>query len=402
MIYIDLLERMSLMIMSIYVFSQSFLAGNLIKKDVKIKDKIITILYFSIISIMGTYIGVSINNPYAIANIRNIGALTAGYVGGSEIGIIVGIISAVDRFFLRGFTAVPCALSTVAAGVIGGLFNKYSKRRNAAAYGFLAAVLSECLETGLILAIAKPFNKALELEKVIAFPMMLMNSIGVTIFVIIIQNIKEKYRYKKIEQFAEKSKFQILKAQIHPHFLFNSLNTVASLCRTNPMKARDVIINLSDYFRKTIDSNNDFVELRDEIDTVNNYLFIEKARFGDRIISTIEIPEDIMDMKVPPFIIQPLVENSVKHGLFKKMNGGSVTVKALKAKDSVKFFINDDGIGMSKEKVSMLKNNCSGIGIKIVDERLRLFYGKSSKLDIESTEGKGTSISFCIPVSLGR
>lgn len=144
----------------------------------------------------------------------------------------------------------------------------------------------------------------------------------------LLSNQIELYKLNKLAKEASTAEFRALRAQIEPHFLFNALNTIASFCRTNPLKARELIIDLSNYFRQTLKRQEDFVYLKDEIEFIQSYLSIETARFGDRLRLIIDVPEEMMDKKVPVFVLQPIVENAVKHGILPKPEGGEVYLKA--------------------------------------------------------------------------
>ncbi|MTK13430.1 MAG: histidine kinase [Clostridiaceae bacterium] len=540
MIYIQLLERMALIALAAYIYNQSHIFKNLIKDELKVRDKIGMIIFFSVLSIIGTYTGVNLE-PYAIANTRPIGAIVAGYVGGPVVGVAVGLITGTHRFLLGGFTGLACGIATVVEGIVGALARKYSKDGAfSAKSAFLGAVVAESLQMLILLIFSRPLEDAVELVKFIALPMILINSFGVIIFINIIQNARNEYnrigaikaqevlniakrtmghmrkglseetaksvaeiiceisnikgvfigdkkglltycgekisedelkhnlevyyecpdysvikftsnnkqvffvcvpflvsnvgfegvlglkvkseksidsyfwefakelsdllstqielhKLNKLAEEASVAEFKALRAQIEPHFLFNALNTIASFCRTNPVRARELIIDLSNYFRQTLKRAEDFVLLKDEVEFLQSYLSIEKARFGERLKLIIDIPEDMMNIKMPVFILQPIIENSIKHGILPKPEGGSVLVKASYIKDEVIFSIEDTGLGMEKEKLAEVTTMWPGIGLKNVNERLKLLYGEDHELNINTKLNYGTKVSFLIP-----
>lgn len=213
----------------------------------------------------------------------------------------------------------------------------------------------------------------------------------------------ELCKLNKMAQEASVAKFKALRAQIEPHFLFNALNTIASLCRTDPLKARGLIVDLSNYFRQTLKKQENFLPLRDEIEFIKSYLSIEQARFGERLKLVIDIPESLMNIEVPVFVIQPVIENAIKHGIQPKAEGGSVFLKASVYEDDNKknrilFSIKDTGIGMNYQKLKDIIDNSHGIGLKNVNDRLKLLYGEDCKINIKTSLNKGTKISFIIPV----
>lgn len=194
-----------------------------------------------------------------------------------------------------------------------------------------------------------------------------------------------------------------LQAQINPHFLFNSLNTIASLCRTAPQSARELLLDLAHYMRQNLDSSRGFIPLSDELSRVRSYLSIEQARFGERIRCQMDVDGEVMDWPIPPLIIQPLVENGVKHGILPREEGGTVRVAARREDGHLCVCIEDDGVGMPEERQSDLvaagglESTSKGIGLTNCNQRLVQIFGAEYALDITSSPGSGTRISFRLP-----
>ena len=194
-----------------------------------------------------------------------------------------------------------------------------------------------------------------------------------------------------------------LQAQINPHFLFNSLNTIASFCRTAPDRARELILDLSLYMRKNLDSSRGFIPLADELAQVNSYLAIEQARFGERIRVSLDVEPGCEDWPIPSLIIQPLVENAVKHGLRSKEDGGTVGLTIAKKNDALSVTVFDDGSGIPQDLLSSLlerrtiESQQGGIGLRNSHHRLEQIYGPDHGMRIMSAEDEGTFISFSIP-----
>lgn len=207
----------------------------------------------------------------------------------------------------------------------------------------------------------------------------------------------ELSKVNKLKILASNAEIKALQAQINPHFLFNSLNTITSFVRTNPDKARELIINLSAFLRYNIEESNGFVDIYKEIEQVQAYVAIEQARFGDNIKVNYDIDNNITLM-IPSLIIQPLVENSIKHGILESKGYGQVTVSVKKYNvDSVKVIIEDDGFGISDSVIEGIQFGTTSekkIGLANVDSRLKHLYGKG--LDIKSLNTKGTIISFIL------
>ncbi len=194
-----------------------------------------------------------------------------------------------------------------------------------------------------------------------------------------------------------------LQAQINPHFLFNSLNTIASFCRTAPTKARELILDLSLYMRKNLDSSRGFIRLEEELEQVNSYLTIEKARFGDRIRVSLNIEPGCEDWPIPPLIIQPLIENAIRHGISVKEDGGTVTLTAKQRDSLLEVTVEDDGAGMRGEVLksllarNLIESPVEGIGLRNSNQRLVQIYGPEYFMNIVSRENQGTRIFFRIP-----
>lgn len=200
----------------------------------------------------------------------------------------------------------------------------------------------------------------------------------------------------KLKELATKAEIKALQAQINPHFLFNALNTIISFLRFDPNSARELIINLSTYLRYNIEEASTFVSISKELEQVKAYVEIEKARFGDKLTVSYDIDENI-NIKIPSLIIQPLVENSIKHGILKGSGSGRVKIEVKKHNSiQAKVTIEDDGIGIPEEVIASIysgEDRGNKIGLSNVDSRLRYIFGNG--LLIESLN-VGTRISFII------
>ena len=187
----------------------------------------------------------------------------------------------------------------------------------------------------------------------------------------------------------------LLKSQINPHFLFNTLNSISMLVGTDKGKARKVIGELSDVFRYALESHEgQFVTLRNELEFIENYIRIQQVRFGDRLTYQKNVSADVMNMKIPPMILQPLVENAVKYGIAPKDEGGTIELTIKPSDKGILFRVSDDGLGINAKKV--LDGNSTGVGMENTDRRLKSIYGKSAKLNVTAGED-GYSVSFVVP-----
>lgn len=199
---------------------------------------------------------------------------------------------------------------------------------------------------------------------------------------------------ENLKTMAKEAELKALQTQINPHFLFNALHTTSFFVRKDPNKAREIIIDLSTYLRYNLENACKLVPLEMELEQVKAYFNIEKARFGDKISLNIDVDENVKDINIPSLIIQPLVENSIKHGLLKKREGGFVNIIAKKENKGCLITIEDNGIGIDQKIIDNLDDRIDkNIGLKNVHNRIKLIYGKG--LVVEKLE-TGTKISFYI------
>ena len=198
---------------------------------------------------------------------------------------------------------------------------------------------------------------------------------------------------------AMNNELAFLQEQIKPHFLYNAINTMVSFCYTDSDKAAKLLVNFSKYLRLVFDIDHKLmkVPLEREIETIKAYVEIEKARFGELIDVKYDIDPELLRMEIPPFCLQPLVENAIKHGLCKKAGGGTVLISAKRTEEAVIINVSDTGAGMPAEKLDALRSTESaneGVGFFNVSRRISRW--KGAQLDIQSTEGEGTTITIKI------
>ncbi len=208
-------------------------------------------------------------------------------------------------------------------------------------------------------------------------------------------NARIEHRLQEQEKLLLAAKIESLANQINPHFLFNTLASISSLIRTQPETARTLITKLSGLLRRLMRSTDHFVTLREELESVDEYLDIEVIRFGPQLTVFKHITPETLDVIVPSMILQPLVENSIKHGLARKVGGGRITIKAMARDGQTIIEVHDDGLGMSQERLEQALGG--GIGLSNVNERLRTIYGANYHLKLTSVPGEGTCASLEIP-----
>jgi len=204
-----------------------------------------------------------------------------------------------------------------------------------------------------------------------------------------------EHRLQEQEKLLLAAKLEALANQINPHFLFNTLTSISSLIRTQPETARVLITKLSGLLRRLLRSTDHFVTLREELEAIDEYLHIEVIRFGPQLKVVKQIHPATLDVIVPSLILQPLVENSIKHGLSPKVGGGRITITSRVRDGHAIIEVVDDGMGMSEERLAAALGG--GIGLSNVNERLRTIYGAHYELKVKSLPGAGTSVSLEIP-----
>ncbi len=530
----------------------------LAKKKRRLREQILLISFFSAFGIASTYMGVPVHG--AIANSRVVGVFVAGLVGGPLVGLFSGIIAGFHRWVIDigGFTAFACMTSTILEGLLGGLLRRRMQRvEEKWLFAMIGGASAEMMQMFIILLLVRPFDEALDLVSIIAMPMIVANSIGIGIFIAIIDGVKKEFdrvaanqaelvlaiasktlqyfrrgynektakataqivlentdlaavtftdrtailahagigsdthkagtplmqdicgkvlRQKKIlisdskdqadcleeecrlhsavivplsqkdefqkdevigtlklyreEKYAiktvdielakglgalfstqielskieeqmklvDQAELKALQAQINPHFLFNALNTIGSLIRTEPDKARVLIQHLSLFFRNSFQVDKEEVSIYKEIEHIRSYLEIEKARFGEKLHVDFSIPSTL-NCSIPPFLLQPIVENAVKHGIMVRRNGGKIKITAKADRRGTTITVRDNGVGIDKEQVAWLLRDDEMVNsaLKNINRRLTVKYGDSSGLFITSKPGSGTAVTVRIP-----
>ncbi|MCW2781179.1 MAG: signal transduction histidine kinase, LytS [Marmoricola sp.] len=191
-----------------------------------------------------------------------------------------------------------------------------------------------------------------------------------------------------------------LRAQISPHFVYNALNAIASFVRTDPDRARDLLVDFADFTRYSFQRHGEFTTLEEELRSIERYLVLEQARFGDRLAVTLRIAPEVLPVTIPVLSLQPLVENAVRHGLAQKAGTGRITILAEDFDREAVISVEDDGVGEDPERVRRaLAGDVSmdSIGLGNVDERLRSAFGDEYGLVVETAPGAGTKVTVRVP-----
>jgi two-component sensor histidine kinase len=215
------------------------------------------------------------------------------------------------------------------------------------------------------------------------------------------ERYSREIREQEFSKLAAEAELRALRAQINPHFLFNSLTAIGYLIQTAPEKAFETLMKLTQLLRRVLKTSGEFSTLGEEIELVKSYLEIEQARFEERLEIEIDVAEDLEKLAVPSFVLQPLVENAVKHGISKAKSGGRITISARledeKENSFLKLNVIDTGAGDKTNNI--LQNRQKGVGLNNIEQRLNNYYGDSAALIIENQNGDGMTAEIKIPMS---
>ena len=351
------------------------------------------------------------------------GAFLMGIVGGRMVGLLGGSMISLPAFGMHEWLSSPvAALVGLLAGVIR---NEMPEKEDIWRFGpFLWLNIPQSVwklvryrqvnwaMLPLFACAAFESGRILLVDAVRAHPGWLMAEYppipGLLILVVftsvicvgvpmkIWNNTRTEMNLEQNQQMLLRARMDALTSQINPHFLFNTLNTVSSLIRIDQDLARGVVLRLSKILRRLLRKHETFVALREELDFIDDYLGIEMIRFGsDKLQFFKEVDDATLDAFVPSMLLQPMVENAIKHGLAPRLEGGQIYVRAHLVDGRLALEIEDNGIGIPPDRLREVYGG--GIGISNVNERLRLLYGDQFKMNIRSQEGKGTVIHIEIP-----
>lgn len=539
------------------------------------------VLVFSLFGIISTHTGVIVNTEsvvtgswhtapvtedHAIANTRNVGVVMGGLLGGPFVGLGIGLIAGLHRLLLGGFTGLACALSTLVGGVVAGAISLRLRKKGislvAPKVAMCCGMAIEALQMLLILIFARPFAQAWELVQLIAIPMIVMNGLGIFIFVSIIKSVlDEKERIGAVQtqnalsiadqtlpffrqglgfqscvqaakmilrstqadaiaitdqrqvmahvgagsehhsaaqpvitevtkdvlktgrisvvrskeeihcqeatcplqgaivlplkvkgeiigtlklyftdarrlstieqelaeglaklfstqlelgeaerqsQLLREAELKALHAQVHPHFLFNALNTIRSFCRTDATQARKQLLHLATFLRSNLQTaNQKLIPIAKELEHVEAFFSLEQARYPGRFTLEMERASDFKHCLIPPFTLQPLVENAVYHGLKGKKQGGWVRIRFETQEKWLLIQVSDNGVGVAPELLGVLGKKVirsktgTGTALQNIQERLSGLFGADGHLRITSGSG-ATHITLQLPRIEGK
>ena len=362
-----------------------------------------------------------VGNAYRFADLSLEGAFLMGLLAGRVVGPIGGAIVTIPALMAHEWLAMPAAS---AAGLIGGLIRQAIPNKediwNFGPFTFLnipravvrmvrdtemswemlpllacmglelgRVTLASATKPKWLFAIDPQWNWWLVLTVIatlmaVAAPLKIWN------------NTRIEMNLEQHQRLLLKARMDALSSQINPHFLFNTLNTVSALIRFDPDSARGVVLKLSNILRRLLRKHETFVPLHEELQFIDDYLDIEVARFGRENLDIVkDVQELTLEKFIPSMLLQPIIENSLKHGLAPKLEGGKIQLRTSTRNGRLQIEIEDNGVGISEEKLPHVY--VEGIGLSNVRERLRVLYGTDFELNIQSKPGEGTLIRIEIP-----
>ena len=378
-------------------------------------------LWFSAIfaASVGTRVAI---RTYQAVDLGLEGSLLAGILGGYVTGLLSGVLISLPAMFNGEYLTMPLLAGL---GVLGGLIrdcapdteeiwrfspfidlNVYriwkNRRRAAFHFVFLGAILfAEFLRQTLGYFFSEGKNLFyLHPNWPGSHPFHTVAVYATTLFAVTLplkiwNNTRNEKKLEDQNRLLMQARLEALKSQIHPHFLFNTLNSVSSLIRADPGQARLMLVRLSCILRRLLRKHENFSPVREELAFIDDYLSIEMVRFGDKLRFEKQVEAEALEMLVPSMLLQPLVENSIKHGLSSRVEGGTIRLRVRPVEGRLHLRVEDDGVGIPESRLATLLEQ--GIGVSNINERLKVLFGTDFRMWIDSGTGRGTRIEIEIP-----
>ncbi len=396
----------------------------LMRESRTLNQRIVFATVLSVIFAMSSEVRIQSHGTYNAADLGLEGALLAGILGGYLTGLLAGIMISLPAIFAQEQLTLPLLAGV---GVLGGLlrdlaptpeeiwrfspfpdlniFRFFKETRNYRGTAFhllfgTGILVAEFLRSQLSVSIftQRPFGLWRKWpDHTLEFTAALYAAtiFAVTIPLKIWNNARNERKLEEQERLLVEARLAALTSQINPHFLFNTLNSVSSLIRTDPDQARVMVVRLSKVLRRLLRKHEHFSALRDELSFIEDYLAIEVVRFGDKLRFQTDVAPDTLDMLVPSMLLQPLVENCIKHGLSSKVEGGTIRIRTQRNGARLALSVEDDGVGIAENKLATLLEH--GIGVSNVNERLKVLFGTDYRMWIDSEPGRGTRFEIEVP-----
>jgi two-component system, LytTR family, sensor kinase len=359
-----------------------------------------------------------ITGVYKAVDLGLEGSFLAGILGGYFTGLMSGVLIALPAALAGEYFALPLFAGV---GVMGGLLRDLAPEPEEVwrFSPFFDRVVQRRLPTRtrvfhLLFGLSILFAEALRWAGLQIYPKsifalygpdenrlaVLLAIFSTTVFAVTLplkiwNSTRTEEKLEAQQRLLNEARLAALTRQINPHFLFNTLNSISSLIRTDPDTARSVIYRLSNILRRLLRKTDNLSPLREELQFIDDYMGIELVRFGDKLRYVKEIDGATLDRLVPSMVLQPLVENSIKHGLSSKVEGGMIRVRSRLEAGRLHLLVEDDGVGIPEARLATLFEQ--GIGISNVNERLKVLFGNDYRMWIDSRPGHGTQTEIDLP-----
>jgi two-component system, LytTR family, sensor kinase len=387
------------------------------------RQAVYLVLFTCIPFALGVYIRCAAH--WAPADLGFEASILIGVIGGRFAGTLGGALLALPAVLYGEYLSLPV---NVVSGLVAGILRHFCRNEeeiwtfspfiDLSIYRWLRRILRYPRidwQTGFFLIIIALQAGRLELRYALpsrifatepvepkAFALLAIFAFVVATIAVPIKvwnNARIEMKLEEQDRLLLEARLDALQSQINPHFLFNTLNSISSLVRFDPDRARELIVKLSKILRRQLGKHGDFVSLREEIEFIDDYLDIEVVRFGrDKLRICKDLDPETLDIVIPSMLLQPLVENSVKHGLAPKVDGGSITLRSRVQQNKLVIEVEDDGVGMSAPPAVAADTMSSGTGIGMMNvaERLHVLFGDEGKMIVQSRNG--TLVTVELPV----
>ncbi len=408
----------------------------LLKDERTVDDRLQLAFIFSLLFGASAAVRILSHNQYQAIDLALEGSIIAGMLGGYVSGLITGLCASLPDMFVGKYMSMPLY---AAAGLVGALMHDLAPQKEdiwyfspfidlnlyrlfkqilrlnrsaiqprivgRAAFNVICNVLVITMDLVRWGVYRLGFSQhgtffLFATTKAPLSAWLLAASAATTLFAVSLPiRVWSSFRAERQLEMQRarlvEARLTALTNQINPHFLFNTLNSLSTLIRIDQDRARSMVYKLSSILRRLLRKTENFSPLREEVSFIDDYLAIEMMRFGDKLRFSKEIEESALERFIPSMILQPIIENSIKHGLASKVEGGMIRLRAWIEETRLIISIEDDGVGIPDSKLGALLEQ--GIGVSNVNERLRVLFGSTYKMSIDSTPGKGTQTVIEIP-----
>ncbi|MDY0059679.1 MAG: histidine kinase [Myxococcota bacterium] len=398
--FLLLLEKMAVIVAAAFLLSAARPFQTLVLGRRSWLRGLLIVVLFAGISIWGSHLGLEIMGFQA--NNRAVGILVAGLLGGPWVGTIVGLLGGSYFVFIRppaeGLAPILVLVSTL-DGLLAGLWAARRRASGTAPWlAFLVALgvqgIHLLVAGGLVILLDHPLVHQPFASHLGLLPELLENSFAVGLFVGIVRTAlrlrEAEIALSRQQAAAAQARLQALQAQIRPHFLFNALTTISYLVRTDPEQARALLGKLAALYRHLLRTADLPVPLGEEVEQVRRYLEIERARFGERLRVDFAIAPEVQQARVPSLLLQPLVENAVKHGISPRPQGGQIWVTARQEGSWLVLEVADDGVGYDGSR--------PGTGLTNVAQRVAALGPAAESFTVQGGPGQGTRVCLRLPL----